>query len=627
VFLLVNLTFIVWDPHAWWLGVFEPIYARFDVISFGLGVLSQYGIVPFPREFYMSLQISSLLIMLAIHWRHPKAVGNVFWIFPAIFFWLYYRGLANYWIYWIPPLLLVLAQRIGSINDITLPISRDRTRSLRTAAFAGALIIGNLALGFVYIVREPPIDISGPAPFGVFIHSDQLVDQLIVRLKNSGSKVFAPRFAFQRSFHRAIRWDIRGGPNVLMPGQTGEYIIGTSNPADMLTASEGGQIIVTDAGGDYLLRAILDIPPDPGLANTDLIANPTFSYWQADGNSPVGWNLSIEDGSSVIAQIETIDGYDALTFRATNSANSIDQPVARLSQTITFPDSFTISVYPTTRSADPMEDAYGLELDDGKHRLWVLFGDADDFGMLEEDFAYINVRSPLNFWSKQKIDLRELYVLFGWPLPDFTRRAVNGTEFQTRQVELSLLAMPTSGSEELAAFGAIEQNAEAPNPASFIAEALEHPDTYYVNVGDEYLKQRNFGLAQDAYLRAQTYNAMNSGSTFGLAESSFWLSNHSQAIEAFGESIQREYRVAESYRGIGWSALALGDIALSEHSFRSAIEADPNLADAHNGLGWVSLEQDLCEEAVIHFRSSLALDPSLPGAKQGIEECALREDI
>jgi len=627
IFLLINLPFIIWDPAAWWLGVFEPVYARFDVISFGLGSISQFGLAPLPREFYTGLQVTSLLVMLVIHWRHARAVGMAFWLFPAILFWLYYRSLPSYWIYWIPPLLFALTLRLASMQGFGLRIANGRARTIRTAAFAGGLVLANLILGFVLIRRDNPIRISSSPPFETISYAQQLAYRLELDVTNLSERVLTPRFALQRDVLHAIPWEIESGPERLAPGESGKYIISTRASNKAFSAATGGHIVVTDAQGNYFQRAILTVPRDPGIKEPDHIANPHFSYWPDGSDAPRGWALSSSGGGSTIAKIELVDGVPTFTLRITNEVEGSDTTVGRLSQTVSFPESFAISVFPTGTSTDPTEHAYGLEVDDGTRKLWILFGDSDDLGMLGENFAYTFIRSPLNMWSERNIELRDLYLLFGWPLPEFSQRISGGLEFPARQVKLSLLSMPGAGSESRAIFGSIEQNGDAPNSESLIAEALEHPDTYYVNVGDEYRRQRNFGLAQEAYLRALTYNELSAAGNFGLAESNFWLGDYDLAIEAFRDSIQHKYRVAESSRGAGWSALALGDAELSERFFRSAIEANPNFSDAHNGLGWVFIELDLCEQAVTHFRRALSLDSRFLEAQQGIVECALREDI
>ena len=116
--------------------------------------------------------------MLAIHWRHPKVVGNALWIFPAIVFWLYYRSLYSYWIYWIPPMLPVLGRYLGSIEKQGVPVGKGHARAARTAAFAGVLLVANLAFGSAFVLRQPPIVISSSPPFETFAFSDQLINRL-----------------------------------------------------------------------------------------------------------------------------------------------------------------------------------------------------------------------------------------------------------------------------------------------------------------------------------------------------------------------------------------------------------------------------------------------------------------
>ena len=53
----------------------EPSYAAFNYLSYGVGILSEYGIAPLPREFYTVAQASALAIMLILHWHYAPVIG------------------------------------------------------------------------------------------------------------------------------------------------------------------------------------------------------------------------------------------------------------------------------------------------------------------------------------------------------------------------------------------------------------------------------------------------------------------------------------------------------------------------------------------------------------------------
>ena len=252
IFVLISLPFIVWDPQAWWLGVFEHSYAPFNVFSHGLGVLSQYGVFPWPRQFYTALQMSALVAMVIIHWRHPRVVGTAFWIFPAILFWLYYRGLANYWVYWAPPLLCAVVNRPLEKYAFEGQSSRRSASWIGTAALAAPLFVTVLIWGVFLAQRSLPIKVNLAWPLQVMSHGQILVNRIKVTVVNEGEADFVPRFAVQRDPGvQALPWKIDSGPEVLAPGETGEYVI-NAGIADRAFLSRG-----VDKSSSQMLEGII----------------------------------------------------------------------------------------------------------------------------------------------------------------------------------------------------------------------------------------------------------------------------------------------------------------------------------------------------------------------------------
>jgi hypothetical protein len=510
-FLLLNLPFMLWDLRGWALGVFEPTYAAFAVYSHGLGAISQYNLLGLPRQFFTALQVSSLLLLLIIHWRHPRAVGTGFWIFPGIFFWLYYRGLANYWLYWIPPLVVALSRhRWSGLQRIDLP-----GRWRQTLVMAAGMLGANLLLAAYFLTRPPAI--SGSLIYPLQSWYGPSIYRLDVSVDNQSDRLFRPRFAVQHDGNEPLPWVIESGPETLKPGEASPYVISTD--AYPFPMTNGAQLVISDAGGNYSLRAVENIPGDRTFLSPDLVVNPSFLVWSSPQQSPAGWSWEPAEADAIPLRAAVVDGQTALVMPA-------DHGSARLSQMVTFPESFSIQVYPTGGGTDPGISGYGLELDDGQHQLRVLFGGADTRGLLETNVGYVVQRAALNQWSKQEIKPAELYALFGWEPPPYTVRNSQGLEFFARQVKLSLLLY---GSKITGIFGPIEQDRLFASPDTLVATAIEHPDVYYVNLGNEYRRQRNFGLAEDAFRQAVAYNESNASAHDGLGRT---LADEGRCVEA-----------------------------------------------------------------------------------------------
>ncbi len=489
IFLLINLPFILWDMQAWVLGVFEHMYAAFNIYSHGLGALSQYNLVSFPREFYTSLQLSSLAIMLIIHRRHPRSVGQAFWVFPGIFFFLYYRGLANYWLYWIPPLLIAVTR-----TRWQAPIRKEpNTRWRWTTNLVVAVLAGNLLWGIFMLQHQPAIIVSLHYPI------ESPISRLDLTVNNTTDQILHPRFALQLHGNQPLPWGIIKGPERLKPGETGYYIIQAPSLSYTPLPANGAQVVISDASNDYKLRAVINLPNDATFNNPDAIVNPAYTFWWSYQQNPARWLWNASEGEVIPPRLEKIDGQSALVL-------SVEGGVGRLSQSVTFPDQFSIWVRPATLVPDPPQEAYGLEIVDKKHRLWVLFGDREGSYLIEQGFGVVYLRTPLNQWSQQSIDPAELYSRFGWELPAYSLRNRQGIEFAARQVSFSLLV---SGTQVSGVFGPIEQDTDFASPHNLIAEAIAHPDIYYVNMGKEYYRQRNFDLAAEAYQHALEYNPKN----------------------------------------------------------------------------------------------------------------------
>lgn len=499
-FLVINLPFMLWDFPAWTRGVFEPVYAAFNVYSQGSGALTQYGLLPLPRAFYSGLQLSTLAIMLVLHWRHPRWVGQAFWIFPGIFFWLYYRGLSNYWFYWIPPMLVALA------SPIWLASSRVKNSPRRqwTAAVIVALIATSIAWGMFLIQSQPTIAASLWYPLESF--DERSVSRLGLVVNNTTDRVLQPRFSIQHGGTQPLAWVVEDGPDILKPGESARYMIRTSNGSRAFAMARGAQVVVSDGGNGDELRAVVDVAPDRTFDSPDLILNPSFSFWSPYRRSPAGWTWSTSEAEAGRPRFELVEDQWAVLL-------SVERGTGRLSQTITFPGPFSIWVRRAAIAEEPAPEGYGLEFNDGEHRLWVLFSDREGREQVNSGFGIMYLNTPLNEWSRQRIDLAAFYALFDWQLPAYTTRSSQGLEFAARQVMLSLMV---SGTRVTQAFGPIEQDPGFASPRARIDEAIAHPDDYYVNLGDEYCRQRNADLAREAYLRALTFNPENSLAQRGL---------------------------------------------------------------------------------------------------------------
>jgi tetratricopeptide (TPR) repeat protein len=320
--------------------------------------------------------------------------------------------------------------------------------------------------------------------------------------------------------------------------------------------------------------------------------------------------------------MDNVAGRDALLLLLKRTSRDIATSTSHLAQSITFPETLRVWIYPTAPSTSPQEQGYGLHFDDGQHTLWVLFGTTESYVRLSPTSAYVILPAPLQTWSQQQVSLTELYTIFGWSQPVPTPRHHNGLTYAAPQVEMSLFLASALRWRSLGVFGPIEQAHQAvATPAWY-----EHKDVYYTNIGDEYRRQRNYTLAQSAYERALRYNAYNAAAYFGLGEAHFWLGEWTIAAQMFQASLMYNYpQPAYAYRGLGWSYYNLSQYAEAQTNFAAALSLDETFADALNGLGWINIQNGDCTSAIPYFEQAVQLAPDFADPQQGLDQCKFLE--
>jgi hypothetical protein len=112
VALVINLPFILWDPHAWLSGVLAPVVDPMFPMGDGIISLSFASLIPFfPTWVYAILEVATMLLCLAWYWRvckkHPEA-AILFAFMPLFFAW---RSLPSYFYCSAYPLFVLLTSK------------------------------------------------------------------------------------------------------------------------------------------------------------------------------------------------------------------------------------------------------------------------------------------------------------------------------------------------------------------------------------------------------------------------------------------------------------------------------------------------------------------------------------
>jgi uncharacterized membrane protein len=489
MFAAFNLPYILWDFRSWALSVFEPMYASFNVLSQGVGTLSQYGLVTLPKTAYTVAQFTFYAGALIVYARHPRQLGQMFWIVPAVFFWLYYRGLGNYWLLWLPPLLIAVTQWLPNPVSV-LVVERQRWR--RTAIFASSLLALNVAVFTYYQLQPDPVSLVVLSPSYTAPFASTEVDRLSLRVTNNSSRILRPRFSVQMDqYVELYPWRIESGREQLMPDESADYVISADwNARKMFSRRRGAQVVLTDAGGDYWLRAVADVSVTSGYQQTGGIYNTDFRYWEEGARLPQHWALA-PDQARIAASIREVDGQQALV-----ADSSAADGLTRLSQSSSFPDMLRATVYPPASGGDTMLQPYGIEINSGGDLLWILFAEEAAQGAISEEHHYVVVESTPERWQQHEIDIEALYRRLSLDIPDYDFDARSGR--LRRPITISLLI--PAGVPQVA-YGAVETDC----CASTVDELIASPELYYALVGESYARDGNRELALQAYLNADTY--------------------------------------------------------------------------------------------------------------------------
>ncbi len=529
LFALINLPFFVSDPLAWITGVFEPLYAAFNIYSQGLGAFSAFGVLPISREFYSILQLAFYVVAVWVVWRHPRTFAQSMWVIPSLFFWIYYRGLANYWIFWIPPLL---------ISWFHMPLPKAPATIYRRNFSLGISAV-ILCLPLVILVRDlaTPIRLKAELyPPILTFYNGTLAGQLELSITNESGSVFYPRFAVQYDPARqALPWKILYGPDSLAPGASGRYLIGVEqNGSKSFPVDRVAQVIITDAKQGSSVRFVVSIPNKADRELPDRVWNPAFLYWTYGANAPDGWELTPPENGQTSLNIAQMDGRWGLKMQVDDESGQ----VGKLAQWMSYTDSLSLWVRPPFVPDIAQGLLYGLQFKDGIHELRVLFGGQREELNQTGNKAMLILPAPLDQWSQQRVELGNLYKRLQWDRPVISWRNRNDIAYPAQQVEFSLIVSPGNTASTVAWFGEITLRDAVGRQKDLLDRMLDNPEEYYLGVALQYQQLRNFPQAATAYQTALRYNPKSSLAYARLADVYLAQGNVEEAIRACETALQ-----------------------------------------------------------------------------------------
>lgn len=615
-FLLVNGPFMLADPASWSRAVFNPLGEPLIYYGQGLSAVTQFGLLLWPKDFYLVVMLIVLITLALLYWLNFRLLKEVVWFFPALFMWFSYRSLQSYFIYW--PLLLLMAMLNNwRWHGQIIPASEPRhPYSLPIVALA---LLGLIISFGYYASTATPLDIQLVRGEAVSIYH---MNRLELQITNTSDKGLTPRVAVLSALHQPFAWPIESGPLYLEPGESGLYQLATDLPYRMINLRRGAQVVVTDASGDYRLRGVTTVQRDWSMVGSSLIFNANYLTW---GAMPEGWQLDHNTTSHPTLR-PVVSDLPAIELTLFPTTKSQEWQYVGLSQSIPFPVETLLAWVRPPFLADRAggQSVYGLEFDDGQHRLWVLFGAEFEAPYLAENHYVLSQPAPLERWSQQPINLLELYTELDWPLPPLERMVRGDLELLTRRVTVRLLLSSRNQAEAApisAQFGPLIAQSHPDTIPQRVAETVAHQAEYYLALGDLARSERNDEIAIKQYRQALSIEPTLAVAHFKVAEILFWQEDYINAEAAYQQAANHPDWQAASYKGIGWVRYNLGEYSEAQDYFKAALRSDPNLPDAYNGMGWSLLQDQQCLKAVTYFRQALTLQPHFPDTQRGLDAC------
>lgn len=259
VFLLPNLPFILLSPSEWLSSVFYPLKEAMIPFGQGFSLLTQHGTVSLPKEFYTLASVGIGALLLYFYFLFFPRLKHAIWAFVPFILWFSYRSLQNYFVYWIPLLILGVwlfkkefleKSHKGEIRESPSLFQQGQDKRGKTILIKviAPLLALLLALSFLGLKMS---HISSPLKIAFVQLEDAQgwggVTSIKVKLENKGTRPVAPRFSVQW-YGYPFYWKTIEGPETLNSGDTAIYhIVATypeqAPPLDKKTSARRGYLI------------------------------------------------------------------------------------------------------------------------------------------------------------------------------------------------------------------------------------------------------------------------------------------------------------------------------------------------------------------------------------------------
>ncbi|MDP8957612.1 MAG: hypothetical protein M3N51_00065 [Actinomycetota bacterium] len=317
-FLAPNLPFILWSAGDWVHGVLYPAVAGLMPAGRGASLLSSLGLVGLPAEAYASAVALVMAVGLFLYARYFSRLQHLLWVFPTLIPFVAYRSLHNYFVAWLPVILLWTALHHRELRGDLVGLAPDRWQVSRATSW-GAAGAATAAFGLLLF------SIAVQAPLGLHLEevevraTSPVVEEIQATLVNEGGTNLELLFNVMYE-KRSVPWVPSDG-NVLHARSTSDFLLRPAGPESIpVRSTEAGAVAsipfrlqVHLAGDDrFVTSDVLTVHADKAQ-----LANPTFSYWiPPNGPSgfsrPLGWLTTSRAAPGAHLKLEPLDATGGL---------------------------------------------------------------------------------------------------------------------------------------------------------------------------------------------------------------------------------------------------------------------------------------------------------------------------
>ena len=464
-FVLINLPFAWANWSQWAIGVFNPMVSPMVPFGRGLSILTQTGIIPFPRAFYGSVTLTLWLFGLWFFWLNYHRLRSLLWLFPALILFFSFRSLQHYFIYSVPLVLF----------DWILPRAKCEDPSPWKLApiVAATVIVAGLSAWFWPQANQQHLRLLG--------HDDNpyRISRIDLEVRNDSQRNVEPRFFARQKWH-PYPWLIESGPAELAPGQSSRYTISTDLRYRALSKRQGGQVLMSDARNPDRYCGSIKLDPEQALSQPRVVEAPPTSYW-----SNVGL-VRYQDGQ---AWLKTDD-----VTTTSSVSRDLDFPNSGLDLDIQVPDNL------------PENAAMALDIqaEMGPERVTVLFSGTAGDGYYAPKHFFTTVPFQGSQWNSHHIDLHDLWAQAAFQLPPLGRFVSQDVELLTRRIRVSLILRSPETPTEL---GFRNFKVGSSSPSSRLGQGVHRPREYAAVLGDFAVRRRDTASALKYYDLAGSFAA------------------------------------------------------------------------------------------------------------------------